>query len=125
MNILLATIILLVYTLILCKKIGGVPPSLSASVFALQENRRWIWTAVLYGVCFLCLMPWPWSYLDKVSENPQFLAFIAIAALAFVGAAPLVKDKADITYKVHCVSAVICAVCSQLVLAFNGAVSLF
>ena len=125
MNILLATIILLVYTLILCKKIGGVPPSLSASVFALPYSRRWIWTAMLYAVCFLVLMPWPWSYLDKVSENTQFLAFIAIAALAFVGAAPLVKDKADIAYKVHCVSAVICAVCSQLVLAFNGAAALF
>ena len=119
MNILFAIIILLVYTLILCKKIGGVPPSLSASVFALPYSRRWIWTAMLYAVCFLVLMPWPWSYLDKVSENTQFLAFIAIAALAFVGAAPLVKDKSDIAYKVHCTAAIVCAVCSQLVLVFN------
>lgn len=57
--------------------------------------------------------------LGKVSENTQFLAFIAIAALAFVGAAPLVADKTDLAYKVHCMAAVVCAVCSQLVLMFN------
>ena len=119
MNILIAVIILLVYTIILCKKIGGIPPSLSASVFALPQNRRWIWTVVLYSVCFLFLMPWPWSYLDKVSEQTQFLAFFAIAALAFVGAAPLVKDKQMLAYKVHCTAAIICGLCSQLVLVFN------
>ena len=121
MNILFAAIILLVYTLVLCKRIGDVPPSLSASVFAMPQSRRWIWTVVLYAVCFLCLMPWPWSYLDKVSENTQFLAFIAIAALAFVGAAPLVKDNQTLAYKVHCTAAIVCAVCSQLVLVFNNA----
>lgn len=88
-------------------------------MFALPHRKRWIWTVVLYAVCFLCLMPWPWSYLDKVSENTQFLAFIAIAALAFVGAAPLVKDNQTLAYKVHCTAAIICGVCSQLVLIFN------
>ena len=97
MNILFAAIILLVYTLVLCKRIGDVPPSLSASVFAMPQSRRWIWTVVLYAVCFLCLMPWPWSYLDKV------------------------KDNQTLAYKVHCTAAIVCAVCSQLVLVFNNA----
>lgn len=122
MNIVIAIIILLVYTIDLCIKGGGVPPSLSASVFDLPKGQRWIWTVVLYAVCFCVLVPFGWhgvSFLDKVSENTQFLAFIAIAALAFVGAAPLVADKTDIAYKVHCVAAVVCAVCSQLVLVFN------
>lgn len=119
MNIVLAIVILLAYIIFTCKRRGGVPSSLSASVFSLPYKLRWLWTVTLLAVCFLCLMPWPWSYLDKVSENTQFLAFIAIAALAFVGGAPLVKDRQDIAYKVHCSAAVICAVSSQAVLVFN------
>ncbi len=122
MNIIIAIIILLGYTIALCIRRGGVPSSLSASVFDLPKSQRWIWTVVLYAVCFCVLVPFGSggvSFLDKVSENTQFLAFIAIAALAFVGAAPLVADKTDLAYKVHCVAAVVCAGCSQLVLVFN------
>ncbi len=115
MNIVLAIIIFLVYTIALCVKGGGIPSSLSASVFTLPLNRRWIWTIVLYAVCFLCIP----TIIDKTSENTQFLAFIAIASLAFVGAAPLVKDTQDIAYKVHCLAAVICALCSQFTITFN------
>ena len=123
MNIVLAISVLLGYTIAMCIKGGGVPSSLSASVFDLPQSKRWIWTVVLYAVCILVLFPFGFSqgvsFLDKVSENTQFLAFIAIAALAFVGAAPLVADKTDLAYKVHCVAAVVCAVCSQMVLVFN------
>lgn len=115
MNIVIAIIILLGYTIALCVKDGGVPSSLSASVFDLPKDKRWIWTVVLYAVCFLCVP----TYVEVTSESTQFLAFIAIAALAFVGAAPLVADKTDLAYKVHCWAAAVCAVCSQLVLVFN------
>ena len=115
MNIIIAIVILAVYTLVLIMIGGQIPSSLSASVFSLPMSKRWIWTVVLAAVCFLCVP----TYVCKAGDNTQFLAFIAIAALAFVGAAPLVKDKTDLAYKVHCVAAVICAVCSQLVLVFN------
>ena len=115
MNIVLAIIILLAYTIALRTKGGGVPSSLSTSVFDLPKGKRWIWTVVLDAVVFLCVP----TYLEKVSENTQFLAFIAMVGLAFVGAAPLVANKTDIAYKVHCVAAAVCAVCSQLVLVFN------
>lgn len=42
MNIVIAVIILLAYTIALCIKGGGIPPSLSASVFDLRQNMRWI-----------------------------------------------------------------------------------
>ena len=115
MNIIIAIVILAVYTLVLVRIGGQTPSSLSASVFSLPIRKRWIWTVVLATVCFLCVP----TYVCKAGDNTQFLAFIAIAALAFVGAAPLVKDKSDLAYKVHCVTAVICAVCSQLVLVLN------
>ena len=115
MNIIIAILLLAAYTLLLIRKKGKIPSSLSASVFSLPANRIWIWTAVIFAVCILCVP----TYIDKTGENTQFLAFIAIAALAFVGAAPLVKDRQDLAYKVHCVSAGICALCSQVVLAYN------
>lgn len=116
MNIVIAIIILLVYTLVMIKIGGSIPPSLSASVFNLPTNKRWIWTVVLFAVCFLCVS----TYIEKTSENTQFLAFLAIAGLAFVGAAPLVKFYDDeMQFRVHKVGAIICAACSQLVLAFN------
>ena len=114
-GVIVAIVILLAYTLSMIKHIGKTPGSLSASVFWLEYNQKIIWTIVLYAVCFLCLP----TYLDKTSENTQFLAFIAIAALAFVGAAPLVKNSKEMAYKVHCIAAAICAACSQLVLIFN------
>ena len=114
-NVVIAIIILLGYTIALCVKGGGVPSSLSASVFLMPQRKRWIWTVVICAVCFLCVP----TYIERTGENTQFLAFIAIAALAFVGAAPLVRNHKELAYNVHCWAAVVCAVCSQLVLVFN------
>lgn len=123
MNIICAITILLTYTVVMCIKGGGIPSSLSASVFLLPYGKRWIWTVTLFSVCILVLYPFGLphsaSILDFVSENTRFLAFISIAALAFVGAAPLVKDKQDIAYKVHCDAAAVCAVASQMLLIAN------
>ena len=110
-----AIIVFALYTMLYIITQKQVPSSLSASVFALNENNRWVWTAMIFYVCFMCVP----TYIEKTGENTQFLAFIAIAALAFVGAAPLVKSHKELAYKVHCVAAVVCAVCSQLVIMFN------
>ena len=116
MNIIIAILIVLVYTLVMIKIGGSIPPSLSASVFNIPTNKRWIWSIVLFAVCFLCVP----TYIEKTSENTQFLAFLAIAGLAFVGAVPLVKFSYDkMQFIIHEVSAIICAVCSQLILVFN------
>ena len=116
MNIIIAIIILLVYTLVMIKIGGSIPPSLSASVFNISTNKRWIWTIVIFTVCIL-VVP---IYIKKTSENTQFLAFLAIAGLAFVGAAPLVKFSDDeMQFRVHEVGAIVCAACSQILLVFN------
>ena len=115
-NIIIAIIILLGYTLAMIKIAGRIPPSLSDSVFFLDKNKRWIWTIVLMAVCFLCVP----TIIEKSSEDTQFLAFLAIGGLAFVGAAPLVKFKDDpMQFKVHEWGAIVCAACSQLLLVFN------
>ena len=116
MNILIAILILLIYTITLIKIGGQVPPSLSDSVFDIPTKHRWIWTVVIIAVCFLAVP----TYIDKTRVNTQFLAFLSIGGLAFVGAAPLVKFKDDaLQFRVHEVGAIACAVCSQILLAFN------
>ena len=116
MNIVIAILILLVYTLVMIKIGGSIPPSLSASVFNIPTNKRLIWTIVLFAVCFLCIP----TYIEKTGTNTQFLSFLSIGELAFVGSAPLVKFFDDeMQFRVHKVCAIICAACSQLVLAFN------
>lgn len=116
MNIIIAIIILLIYTLIMIKIGGSIPPSLSASVFNLPTNKRLIWTVVIFTVCIL-VVP---TYIEKTDINTQFLSFLSIGGLAFVGAAPLVKFSDDeMQFRVHEVGAIVCAACSQLVLVFN------
>lgn len=115
-NIIIAIIILLIYTFVLIRIGGAMPSSLSASVYFINKNKRWIWTAVLFAVCFLCIP----TIIEKSNENTQFLGFLAIAGLGFVGAAPLVPIKEDsLQLKVHEIGAIVCAVCSQLLLMFN------
>ena len=63
-----------------------------------------------------CMMP---AFISHAPLNLQFLAFISCGAFAFVGAAPLVKDESDISYKVHMTSAWVCAVASQLLIALT------
>ena len=117
MNIIVAIIILLVYTIVMIKIGGSIPPSLSASVFNIPTNKRWIWTVVIFTVCIL-VVP---TYIEKTDINTQFLSFLSIGGLGFVGAAPLVKLKDDVLqFKVHEIGAIICAICSQLVLIFNN-----
>lgn len=100
----------------MCKLEGGIPASLSATVFNLPTNKVWIWTVTIVAICFLCIP----TFISKTSDNTRFLAFLSIAGLLFVGGAPLCRMKDySLQYNVHCYSAVLCAVCSQLVLAFN------
>lgn len=94
----------------------SIPPSLSASIFNIPTNKRWIWTVVIFTVCIL-VVP---TYIEKTDINTQFLSFLSIGGLGFVGAAPLVKFKDDaLQFRVHEVGAIVCAACSQLVLIFN------
>ena len=116
MNIIIAIVILAAYTLSMIKDEGRIPSSLSATVFSMEKKDRWIWCLVIWAVVFICLP----TYIDKVGENTKFLAFLAMAGLLFVGGAPLVLKSEDrMQYWVHCGAAVVCAVCSQLVLVFN------
>ena len=88
----------------------GVPESLSNTYYLWKERngRGYVFCLMMYIVVAL-MMP-AWISLSEGS-NFQFLAFLAPASIAFVGAAPRFKDT-ELENKVHSISAVIAAACS-------------
>lgn len=89
-----------------------IPESISQTVFLLPRKGQWVFTIVMWMVGFM-LMP---VLMEKVSEQTQFIAFLMIGGVCFVGAAPLVP-KAKNT--VHYVGAVDAGIASQLLVALN------
>ena len=98
------------YTAELCLANRQIPPSLSASVFFLPPSGAWIWTLTM-AIMVFCLAP---VLIATASESLQWCAFLACAGLLFVGGAPLVKNKTDMAYRVHCSAAVVCAVFAMI-----------
>jgi hypothetical protein len=105
--------ITLISILIFCAYIGtilavyGVPASVSETFYLLTKGRRWLFTAFCWGVSII-IAPW----LDATPESWQFLAFLAVGGLCFVGTAAEFKE--DIVAKVHFAGAGVCVVASQL-----------
>jgi hypothetical protein len=111
--IIIAMTLLFGYTLTVCVVNRGVPSSLSATFYALPPMGAWLWTFIIGAVSGLTLP----VILETAPNDWAFLAFIAIVGLLFVAVCPLVPDKGDMTYKIHIGGAVVCAVCSQLLIA--------
>ena len=111
----IAVAVLTIYTAALCLAERQIPPSLSASVFYLPRAGAILWLVVIATVVF-CLAP---VLLAVSRPATQFLAFISCAGLLFVGGCPLVKDKTDLTYKIHIAGAVTCAICANLLIITN------
>lgn len=118
--IIIAITILVTYTVVLCVANRGIPNSLSQSVFFLPKAGAWLWTAVI-GLVAAAAMP---TLIEKAPEDYEFLGFLSSAGLAFVAICPLLHkedgngvDTSDFTYKLHTGGAILCAVCSQILIA--------
>lgn len=108
-SIIVATAIYVAYNAI-CLVLFGIPESLSNTYYLYKEkrNKGWLFPLMMYAVVAL-MMP-AWITMSEGSDF-QFLAFLAPAAIAFVGTAPAFKSD-DLENKVHSISAVIAAACS-------------
>ena len=110
--VLIAIAVIVLYTGAMIYRSREIPASISATVFQLSRKGQWVFTIVMWLVGFL-LLP---VLLEKVSEKTQFLAFLMVAGIGFVGAAPLVLKEKN---TVHYVSAAIAGISSQLLVALN------
>jgi hypothetical protein len=105
-SIIAATAIYLVYNAI-CLANFGIPKSLSDTYYLwkVRNGEGWLFSLMMYSVVAL-MMP-AWITMSEGSDF-QFLAFLAPAAIAFVGTAPRFKDT-TLENHVHMTSAYLAA----------------
>lgn len=110
-SIIIATVIYVAYNA-MALAVFKVPESLSMTYYLLRDKwcMGWLFCLMMYMVVAF-MMP-AWITMSEGS-NFQFLAFLAPAAIAFVGTAPRFKDTA-MENAVHSIAAVIAALCSLL-----------
>ena len=110
-SIIIATTVFVAYNAV-SLALFGIPESLSMTYYLYKEkcNKGWLFCLMMYAVVAL-MMP-AWITMSEGS-NFQFLAFLAPAAIAFVGTAPAFLSS-DIENKVHSIAALIAAACSLL-----------
>lgn len=108
-SIIVATCIYVAYNAI-SSALFGIPESLSNTYYLYKEkrNKGWLFPLMMYAVIAL-MMP-AWISMSEGSDF-QFLAFLAPAAIAFVGAAPAFKSD-DLENVVHTTAAIVAAICS-------------
>lgn len=109
--------IILIYTLYIILKCKCIPESISASIYALDENNKWLFRLIMWAVGFM-IAPHLFSI---VLPHTQFLVWIMIVGLLGIGCDPLDKGDKNI---VHYVSAAICGVSSQALVLFNSPIFL-
>lgn len=105
-SIIVATCIYVAYNAI-CLALFGIPESLSNTYYLWKERngKGWLFSLMMYSVVAL-MMP-AWITMSEGSDF-QFLAFLAPAAIAFVGTAPRFKDT-TLENHVHMTSAYLAA----------------
>lgn len=116
--VIIALVIIALYTGVMIYKAREIPESISATVFYLSPMNKWVFTIVMWVVAF-CLMP---VLLDVSKDSTRFLAFFAMAGILGVGASPLVLKERN---GFHYVCAVLSGVSSQLLVALNKPTCLF
>lgn len=104
----ISLLIFVVYLFFAIKRYG-IPTSLSETYYLLggepfNRLKASIFTFMMWAIAFT-LLP---TMLDVTPENFKFLAFLALAAICFVGAAPEFKKQYE--GSVHTTTAVIAAV---------------
>lgn len=100
-------------------RIFGVPSSLSNTFYLwrdkLGKSAGWIFTGVLWLVCFLLIAPWI-EVNQVISEWSNYLTvlpFLTVVMLLFVGTAPNFRDE-ELPRKVHMTCAALTAVFALL-----------
>lgn len=108
--IIISLIIALSYVAGVVWKKRELPCSLSAMVFELKGNAKWLWTLWLWAVTFTIGIP----TIEALPESVKFLGFLMMGSLIFVGAMPLFESETKVE---HYFFAVIGGLLSQVCVA--------
>lgn len=107
----LALIIILLYIGIMIYKNKGVPDSISATYYILQ-NKYWFQFVMIFSGVLLLI-----TLLNIIPSGIQFLAFLSCLGLILVGISPNFKEKFE--GKIHKAGAIISISCSQILVALT------
>lgn len=90
-----------------------IPESISASVYALSNRNKWIFSFVMWAVGFMIA-----PYLFEIAlPFTEFLVWLMIVGLIGIGCDPLKEGEKN---TMHYVSATICGAASQTLILFNS-----
>lgn len=93
------------YTVAVCKRLGGVPESVSASFYMI--GHREAFTACMCGAALTLLPP----MMERTQDEWRFLAFLTCAGLLMVGGAPRFRETVE--RRVHVAGATLLLAGSQ------------
>lgn len=91
--------------------IFGIPWSISSTYYLLEEKKKglgWLFTIFCYAAGGFLLPDW----MNVTQESYQYICFLSVAGLLFVGAAAQFKES--LTSAVHYTAAVMCCLLSQI-----------
>ena len=114
---LIGYLIITTYTIYVMINEKGIPESISSGVYQFSESKKWVFSLIMLCVAAM-IMP---QLLIVSKESTQPLAFAMCVGLMGVGADPLSKDSKNV---LHYVSAAICGLSSQFLIAFNNPILL-
>ena len=112
---LLFTFLLFIAYVVTCVIMFKAPTSLSNTYYLLNEKRKGLglaFTFMMWLLCFSIVIP----MIEITNENFEFLPFLTVLGIGFVGAAPLFKrkGKGSIEPYVHFTGATLSAVGSLI-----------
>lgn len=112
----LLSLILLTIYIMYAVSVCGVPWSLSDTYYQLKKRNRpaWLFQMAMIIPAMLLMPVW----IDRSTDDLQFLAFLSCGGLMFVGSAPLFKE--EFQSKVHYTGTAISGLAAILWLCLSG-----
>lgn len=112
---LLSLIVLTIY-IMYAVRMCGVPWSLSDTYYQLKKRNRpaWLFQMAMIIPAMLLMPVW----IDRSTDDLQFLAFLSCGGLMFVGSAPLFKE--EFQGRVHYTGTVIAGLATILWVCLSG-----
>lgn len=112
----LLSLILLTIYIMYAVRMCGVPWSLSDTYYQLNKRGRpaWLFQMAMIIPAMLLMPVW----IDRSTDDLQFLAFLSCGGLMFVGSAPLFKE--EFQGRVHYTGTVIAGLATILWVCLSG-----
>lgn len=112
----IAVVVCVAYLLITCLVFDEIPKSISETYYLWAERKKGILFTLFMWTCSFCLfLPW----LSVSRENTEWLVFLSITGMMFVGTASAFKEV--LTRAVHYMSAGIWATSAVAWAIMHGA----